>query len=135
MYAKSCMSVHCSGARRGEKHSFHYILKEGLIVVMVKNEGVSLFPITFISRLRFVPTISEAYSNPGPNFPVPGISSFLVIRSRAGKGRGPGCFGLLSEICEDPRGSRGTISLVTDLPCFPLVPVLSFPPGNPGVLV
>lgn len=37
----------------GEKHSFHYILNEGLIVVMVKNEDVSLFPITFISRLRF----------------------------------------------------------------------------------
>lgn len=53
MYAKSCMSVHCSGARRGEKRSFQYILNEGLIVVMVKNEDVSLFPITFISRLRF----------------------------------------------------------------------------------
>lgn len=58
-----------------------------------------------------MPTISEAYANPGPNFPVSGISSFLVIRSRAGKGRGPGCFGLLSEIREDPWGSGGTVSL------------------------
>lgn len=45
-----------------------------------------------------MPAISEAYSNCSPNCPVSGISSFLVIRSRAGKGRGPGCFGLLSEM-------------------------------------
>lgn len=81
VYAKSCVFVHCSGAWRRGEHSFRYILKAGLIPEMVKNPGVSLFPITFISRLRF-----HAHNIGGLLQPQPQFRSLWSEGSGAGQG-------------------------------------------------
>ena len=69
---------------------------------MVKNPGVSLFPITFISRLRF-----HAHSIGGLLQPRPQFRSLWSEGQE--QGREPRFSGLLREIHEDPWGSRGTV--------------------------
>lgn len=103
-----CVVLRAGG---GEEHSFHHILKDGLILEMVRNPGVD--PLCSLSLL------SLGWSSPQPRPQLPWLWK-QEVRSRP---KAPRALGFC-ERREEPWGSRGTVPLGNG-PCpQPLAPAL-----------